>query len=90
MIDPRHGTAWFDTMAAKARAAGRHEDALRLYRNLVDLLDDENLRREKLAPGTKTGVRSLPLSPLLRKSERWASAIEEYLRAVSTDVDQAT
>jgi hypothetical protein len=88
MIDPRHGTAWFDTMAAKAKAAGRHEDALRLYRSLVDLLDDENLHREKLAPGTRTGVRSLPLSPLLRKSERWALALEEYLHAISANVNQ--
>jgi len=88
MIDPKYGTVWFDSMASKARAAGRQDEGLRLYHRLVDLLDDENLRREKLAPGTKSGVRSLPLSPLLRKSDQWASAIEEYLRTVSAGAAQ--
>jgi hypothetical protein len=78
-----NGTVWFEGMANVARAAGRHEDGLKFYRALVDLLDDENLRRQRLAPGTRTGTRSLPLSLLLQKTEQWESAIENYLRTVA-------
>jgi hypothetical protein len=82
-IDPKSATVWLESMATKARAAGREGAGVRLYQRLVDLLEDEALRREKLAPGTRTGTRGLPLSPLLQKSKQWESAIQEYLKAVA-------
>jgi hypothetical protein len=88
-IEPKLNLAWFDAMATKAKAAGRLEDALRLYDRLVNLLDDGDLRREKLAPGpNKDCSKALPLSLLLQKAEHWASALEEYLHAVSAGANQ--
>jgi hypothetical protein len=69
-------------MASRAKAAGYHEEALKLYSELVGLLDDPKLRQEKMAPGTKNGVRSLPLSLLLRKRDQWAAAVVDYLKAI--------
>jgi hypothetical protein len=89
LIDPKNGTIWFDSFASTAKAAGRYGDALTLYKNLVNFIEDENLRREKLKPGTKNGVRSLPLSPLLKKPELWAAEIDHYLKAVSIGTSES-
>jgi hypothetical protein len=70
-------------MLGKAKSADRYEAGLKFYQTLVELIDDRNLRAEKLAPGTKSGIGSLPLSLLLQKSGQWASAVEQYLQSVS-------
>jgi hypothetical protein len=87
MIDPKDGSVWFDMMAKRAGDVGRKDEALKFYRRLVEILDDLQLRQEKLAPGTKSGVRSLPLSNLLRKPEQWKSAIADYLKAMGSSLE---
>jgi hypothetical protein len=82
-IDPKNGRAWFENMAAKAKSAGLADEGLQFFRSLVGLLDDEKVRSEKLAPGTRTGTRGLPIADLLKKPDQFASLIEDYLRAVS-------
>jgi hypothetical protein len=89
LIDPKNGTVWFESLASTAKAAGRYGDALTLYKNLVNLIEDEELRREKLEPGSTSGVRSLPLSPLLKKPKLWAAELDRYLKAVSIGTSES-
>lgn len=79
IIDPKNAQIWFSPMAKRQ---GQRDAALKYYRRLVDLLDDPALRQEKMAPGTKTGMRTLPLSLLLLKPELWILEIEEYLKVI--------
>jgi len=80
---------WFESTAKRAKAVGRHEQALEYYRRLVGLLDDEALRKEKLRAGTVTGVRNLPLPALLTKKEQWVDEVAEYLKAIGRGTEES-
>ncbi len=89
IIDPKNASVWFESTAKRAKAVGRHEQALEYYRRLVGLLDDEALRKEKLRAGTVTGVRNLPLPALLTKKEQWVDEVAEYLKAIGRGTEES-
>lgn len=86
LIDPKNATVWFDAVASRAKSRGHHDAVLRYYQRLVELLPNAKLREEKLVTGTKHGVRSLPLSPLIHNTDAWITAAGEFLRTVDGEV----
>lgn len=86
-INSPDANVYFDTLAKRARRAGRGDDAARYYEALVDLIDDPETRAEKRKPGTVTGMRALPLADLLAKQDRWMEIIQNYLITLANKLD---